>query len=183
MIRLSAPLPSLTAFIVQDTERLHFASATIMYPPSQDLASCPAQSLTILPVVPPDSIYRRLATLTDVPLSALHENLAPIDPSRPLFHLTQPPSAALPTADLYLPQRQFSRVQTAVHQFRQSGDISFPVASSPANAAAALLPGNAAPNPLALLFLHEHRIFCQTLPNLEIAIRTPEFTDIHHPCG
>lgn len=175
MIKLTAPLSSLTAYIVQDTERLNFGTARMSFPGADLEAPSSVRALTILPPMAPDSIIARLAALAEIGIAQLQEHLAPLDLTQPLFFMAQPQGVSLPACDLYLPTNQFSRVQNAVHRFGPSGEISFPIDITHNATGAAPLPDNKLPNPLSMLFLLEHRIHCQPLIDIEIAVRPAAF--------
>lgn len=194
MIKLTAPLSSLTAYIVQDTERLNFGSAHMAYPGADHEAPSSVRALTILPPMAPESIIARLAALAEISSAHLQEHLAPLDLTQPFFFMAQPQTAPLPACDLFLPTNQFTRVQTAVHRVGPSGEISFPIDITHNAVGAASLRGKKLPNPLSMLFLFEHRIHCQPLIDIEIAVRpaplgwtptkiTENFSDALQPCG
>lgn len=173
---ISAPLSSLTTYIKQDSECLHFRATDIEFP---SLGSAPRQNtapakLTILPGALDTAIHDQLSFLTGLPRTEIARNLAPITGEKAYFHLVQDRNTHLQAASLHLPHHHYERVQTKIHRIGPGSTLSFniPISSTPL---ASARPGSSRPDPLALLFLLENRITCYALQRLEIAISALPF--------
>lgn len=161
MITITATLSSLTAFIIHEGERLHlsYAEATI-----QNDAPCPLDGLTFVRTVDRDKILQRLAKLSGLSVDRIAPNLGILSATCPYFILVKQ------TADIYIPPYQYDRIQAAIHRIGMGGSISFTLNTLDSISAVPPLTNADLPNPLALLFLLEHQILCQSMPRLEIGV-------------
>lgn len=182
MLKITAPVSTLTTFIVPDGETLHFNTPSLKMagPDTRSSVSSPLDSLAIFPSVNPRSIHKRLSHLTDIPCETIAAHLAPIDAGRPFFHLVYRPDTDLHTADLHLPRNQYRRLETALQHAAPHSHFSIPIDVHALLPAVTALPSGK-PCPLALLFLLEHRILCHAVPRLEIAIDSSRQFSGHHP--
>lgn len=181
MLKITAPVSTLTTFIVPDGERLHFSTPSLKMtgPDTRSTVTCPLHSLAIFPSVKPRSVHKRLSHLTDIPCETIAAHLAPIDAGRPFFHLVHRPDTSLQTADLHLPLNQYRRLESALQQASPHNLFSIPIDVHALIPAVTTLPSGK-PCPLALLFLLEHRILCHAVPRLEIAIDSSwQFSGLH----
>jgi hypothetical protein len=161
MIKITAPLSSLTAFIIRDTERLHLSTGEVTMPGG---TRCPLASINFFRAVNAGKIIQRLSNLSGLTNDQLAQNIASISPSCPYFTLVKQ------TVDISIPPNQYDRIQTNIHRIGTAGTISFTINTIDTVTAVPALPGTDLPDPLALLFLIENRILCQAVPRLEIGI-------------
>lgn len=172
MLSISAPLTSLTTYIVPDGECLHFSAANIQIPsPSNTLAPTPVSAtLTILPAASPQAVHTRLSRQTGLSQSDIAHHLGAINTQCPFFCLVNSPATPCQRAELHLPVRHYNRLQTTIHKVGPLSHLSFPVPLSHTLPAVRLLESSHHPDPLSILFFLEHKLLCHSLEHLEIAI-------------